>query len=247
MDFGPTTVFSNKMEFADILRLKIKPELNTIYHRRPFVTGKILDLGWFCREHAFHLYIVSRLLGHQAQICVGDFWLSLPDKRVRLSSADAEGDHAWCSIDGVSPVDISATLKYASKDTPDISLVYGCSTEDESPCRIECVVDPLSQTAFSQTEHNRLVYQQKAAFEFDPASLLEEPYQFLHVPAVAKLSFPSVYGSDVFYRMSYHCYRIAIGEARPLHPYRNWRNIMPAIVKFNENAKKEVLTLLGRD
>jgi hypothetical protein len=235
------------MEFIDILRLKIKPELNVIYHRRPFVTKKGLDLGWYCREHAFHLYLVSRLLGHQTKICVGDFWLSLPEKRVRISSSGTEGDHAWCSINGVSPVDISVTLKYASKNTPDIPLVYGCSPANGSTCRIESLTDlSVGTSAFKQTENNLLTYHEKKTLAFDPISLLEEPYQFLHPPSVAQLSFPGVYGSDVFYRISYHCYRIATGEALPLHPYRNWRNITPAIVRFNENAKKEVLALLGR-
>jgi len=36
------------MKFRDILKTKIKPELNNIYTEKPFMTQTGTDFGWFC-------------------------------------------------------------------------------------------------------------------------------------------------------------------------------------------------------
>jgi hypothetical protein len=36
--------------------IKIKPELNHIYTDPPLWTPTGRDLGWYCREHALHVY-----------------------------------------------------------------------------------------------------------------------------------------------------------------------------------------------
>ena len=112
------------MDFADILHRKVKPELNHIYTERPYVTSGGLDCGWFCREHALHLYALAILLRKSAEICLGDFVVHRPRGDTYYSVGDAS-DHAWCRIDGCSPVDVSVTVKYLYPDIPDLGVVYG--------------------------------------------------------------------------------------------------------------------------
>ena len=110
------------MDFVDGIIRKIRPELNHIYHEAPFMTPTGWDLGWFCREHALHLYCLSRLLRMNASVCLGDFILHRPGMTSH-SCIGEDADHAWCWIDG-SPVDISLSVKGIYDDIPDVQLVY---------------------------------------------------------------------------------------------------------------------------
>jgi hypothetical protein len=103
---------------------KVKPELNHIYTEKPFVMTGGGDFGWFCREHALHLYGVATLLGKNAEICVGDVLLRLPQGN-SFHSIGVPSGHAWCCIDELAPVDVSLTLKYIYPDLSDVRLIYG--------------------------------------------------------------------------------------------------------------------------
>ena len=97
------------MDFVNGLIEKVKPELNHIYTEKPFVTAGGGDFGWFCREHALHLYGVATLLGKNAEICVGDVLLRRPQGD-SFYSIGATSGHAWCCIDELAPVDVSLTI-----------------------------------------------------------------------------------------------------------------------------------------
>ena len=111
------------MNFPDLLAQKVKPELNHIYTEHPKHTVTGLDCGWYCREHALHLYVLALLLKKSAAICLGDFILRRPGGDCYYSVGDAS-DHAWCRIDECSPVDASMTVKYIYPDIPNVKLVY---------------------------------------------------------------------------------------------------------------------------
>jgi hypothetical protein len=102
--------------------IKIKPELNHIYTDPPLWTPTGRDLGWYCREHALHVYSLAKLLGKRAEICLGDFALIRPGAS-SFSSIDDTSDHAWCCIDGRVPIDLSITVKYIYPDIDDIKII----------------------------------------------------------------------------------------------------------------------------
>ena len=53
----------NKKAALKLMRAqKVKPELNHIYTEHPKHTVTGLDCGWYCREHALHLYVLGLLL-----------------------------------------------------------------------------------------------------------------------------------------------------------------------------------------
>ena len=124
------------MNFVEILYKRIKPELNHIYTERPQQGPKSLDLGWFCREHALHVYGLAVLMRKHAELCIGDFILLRPDCDSYYSVGDSS-DHAWCSIDGYSPVDVSMTVKHIYPDISDVSLIYKNCTDLTAGFEIE--------------------------------------------------------------------------------------------------------------
>ena len=234
------------MDFLDALRLKVKPELNHIYTEKPFIAHGGRDLGWFCREHSLHLYVLAKLLGYTANICVGDFFLYLSPDKIKYSSLGDDSDHAWCSINQISPVDISITVKYLSEGSPDIPLVYGTSVLSENPYRIYYFINADDEMIKKPNSHGDpfIAYNEKETLEYDPIDLLNNPFNFLHPPPAGSPSFIDLHGDDIFHRITYHCYLLITKGNKPFYTYRNPEDTLKGIIKFNKTAKEQVEALL---
>ena len=128
------------MDFIKGLIEKVKPELNHIYTEKPSLTAEGGDFGWFCREHALHLYGVATLLGKNAEICVGDVLLRRP-QGAPFHSIGVPSGHAWCCLDGLDPVDVSLTVKDIYPDLPDIKLIYGARLDLSTPFHLRYLVN----------------------------------------------------------------------------------------------------------
>lgn len=232
------------MEFAEALRIKVKPELNNIYVDPPFQTPTGIDFGWYCREHALHLYVLAKLFGYDVSMCLGDFYINSPDEGY-IESMTTDCDHAWCSINNVCPVDISMTLRHIFK-SPDIPIVYGHSNNNES--NYEILYYEKEDNSKLMNSFNRkssfIAYNQKDVLQYDPIKLLEEPYSFLLPVPAGHPTLQKVYGHDFFYRITYHCYKLIIDEDKKPFYYRNPKESIRAMIKFNENAKIDMTIIL---
>lgn len=125
------------MQFTEILSQMVKPELNHIYTEPPQRMNHGLDCGWYCREHALHLYGLAVLMRKYAEICLGDFILRRPGWESCHSVGDAS-NHAWCRIDKCWPVDVSMNVKHIYTDIPDVSLIYGNMSDLGSGFIVDC-------------------------------------------------------------------------------------------------------------
>ena len=188
------------MDFADILHRKVKPELNHIYTEKPHVTSGGLDCGWFCREHALHIYALAILMRKSTEICKGDFVLHRPLGDTYYSVGDAS-DHAWCRIEGCSPVDASMTVKYLYPDIPDIGIVYGDRSDLAKGFSIEhCSgISDQQLMEFSIRDTLTIAYNEKTTQQHSLLNLLSDPFQFLHRPPPGNATFPQIFGAEVFY------------------------------------------------
>lgn len=233
------------MNFQKELRAKVKPELNHIYTEKPLNTQHGLDLGWYCREHALHLYGLAILLGMTAKICTGDFILYFPDRFIHYSVRDY-GDHAWCNIDEQGPVDISMTIKYIDKDLEDIKLISVKHPNFCSPFQLKYFVNQGDDLFLSLKNGSSplIAYNEKDSESYDLIDLLENPFQFLFRPPMGAPTFPEIHGEDVFYSITYHCYRLVTEDIRPLYKYRNPKGTVKGIMKHNPNAKNKILDIL---
>lgn len=234
------------MKLIETLLTKVKPELNHIYTEPPSLVNGRGDMGWFCREHALHLYSLAVLMHKQADIFTGDFILRLPGCDFFRSVGD-ENDHAWCRIDDCIPVDVSITIKHVYPDVPDISLVYGdrsdmCEPFEVQYCRNE------SDDVFLGLEQNDkplIAYNEKTRHRYNVSELLTEPFQFLHKPPPGSPTLLETDGPDLFFAITYHCYRLATEDIKPLCRYLNSWDTVKRIKKNNPNAKDLIQTLLA--
>ena len=234
----------------DIKKLikKVKPELNHIYTEKPFMTQQCLDLGLFCREHALHLYGLAVLLGMDAEICTGDHILFHPDRdRVMFSTVDGSSDHAWCRIADNVPVDVSFTIKYLYKDIKDILLLHAGHPELYQPFTLIYFSNETDANFKRIIERNEPLvgYNEKSHEQYDLLALLKDPFQFLLRPPLGTPSLIDMFGNDVFFSITYHCYRLVTEEINPLFTYRDPKSTIKGILKFNKNAKKEIINLLS--
>jgi len=233
------------MDLIKALMEKVKPELNHIYTERPMITQSGYDAGWFCREHALHLYCLAILLGENSEICTGDYILYRPGGDSLHCIGDTS-DHAWCKISGKAPVDVSITVKYIYPDLKDISLIYADQIKLTNPFKVRYFVKAIDQefSKLMKAEELMIGYNEKETFNFNVLELLSEPFQFLHRPPQGMPTFPEIHGKDVFYAITYHCYRMVTDGVKPLCTYRNPANTVKGIMKFNPEAKQQILELL---
>lgn len=235
------------MQFTEILSQMVKPELNHIYTEPPQRTNHGLDCGWYCREHALHLYGLAVLMRKDAEICLGDFILRRPGWESFHSVGDAS-NHAWCRIDKCSPVDVSMTVKHIYPDIPDVSLIYGNRSDLGSGFIVDCRSETPDHEflELANTDKWLIAYNEKCRLRHPLTKLLSEPFQFLHRPPPSNPIFQEIFGRDVFYAITYHCYRLAMGELKPLCRYRDPRStVTTQIVKYNPHARKSIEALLS--
>jgi hypothetical protein len=227
---------------------KVKPELNHIYTERPFMVSGGRDLGWFCREHALHLYGLAKLLGSNVEICVGDFMLRRP-KGDSFHSIGDTSDHAWCCINGLAPVDVSLTVKHIYTDLHDVELIYGERSDLSAPFHVRYLVNEPDDVFRQLGEANHLLigYNEKNRYHYDLLELLANPVQFLYKPPSGRPTFSELHGDDVFFAITYHCYRLLTEDVRPLSRYRNPKETVRGIMKFNSDAKQRIKQLLAYD
>ena len=235
-----------RMDLIKGLVEKVKPELNHIYTEPPFLTQRGRDLGWFCREHALHLYGLAKLLGKDAEICVGDFMLRRPKGDSFHSIGDAD-DHAWCCIDELAPVDLSLTVKHIYRDLPDVSLIYGDRADLSAPFHVRYFVDEPDDAFCQLGEADDLLigYNEKKRLRYDLLDLLANPFEFLHRPPPGMPTFPELYGDHVFFAVTYHCYRLLTEDIKNLCRYRDHKQTVRGIMKFNSDAKQRIEQLIA--
>ncbi len=237
------------MDFINGLVKKVKPQLNHIYIERPFSAQKGGDLGWFCREHALHLYGLAVLLGKRAEICIGDFILHHPHTNSFFQNTDTflsvgdSADHVWCCIDDRVPVDVSIAVKHIYPDLCDISLLYEKRTDLYVLFRLHYMVNQPDYKFLEITKTGEpfIGYNEKNRFRPDILGLLSNPYQFLLRPRHGMPTFSKIHGDDVFYAITWYCYRLLTEEIKPC--FRP-NDAVSRIVKNNPNARQKIERLL---
>ena len=234
------------MKLIETLVTKVKPELNHIYTEMPFLVHGGRDMGWFCREHALHLYGLAVLMHKQANIITGDYILRLPGRDFFRSVGD-ESDHAWCRIDDCIPVDVSITVKHVYPDVPDISLVYGDHSDMCEPFEVKYYINEPDDAFLELGQYDKplVAYNEKNRHRYSVSDLLADPFQFLHKPPPGSRTFLEIHGPEVFFAITYHCYRLATEDIKPFCRYRNPSDTVKGIMKFNPNAKNLIQKLLA--
>ncbi len=225
------------MKICEALRRSVRLELNHIYTERPFETPTGTDMGWFCREHALHVTALAELLGESAQLCRGDIIVRIPGK-IKVYTMGSGDDHAWCRVNGKAPVDASMTLRYLVPDETDVLAVCPDCPEVLGGfiLRYEQKLDEESFARLKRSPERLIAYNEKRILTTNILEVLADPFSFLHPQRGS--SFPEQYGPDVFFAITQHLFKLALGDCKPLRTYRTPKAAVRAIVRHNPTARE---------
>lgn len=198
------------MDISSRLRKRIAPELNHLYTVPPFygADGGI-DCGWYCREHAVHTYIIAKLLGYDADIRRGDYLINADGMPVILSIG-SRGDHAWCRVGEMLPVDLSMNFMYHG-DVPKLQMPI-CKTGKNGGHFIHYTKNEAE--AFSAPKGS-LVFVEREIISIPVEELINDPYLFIYDPVLEDAhSWHNVFGPEIYAAITLHCFRVATGQAK---------------------------------
>ena len=201
------------MSVLHVLRQRIASELNFLFTIPPAETPLGWDCGWRGPEHAFHAFFVARMFGAPADLRSGDFAV-LSRFMPPLTTLDREPKHAWCSVGGVVPVDLS--MNFASfGDVPQLrSAVTGEGANGDWHVRYaedESILDEGLENG------NEILFIERQVHTDSEEALLENPLLFLPpAPPAARDNWVALHGPDIHAKISLHCHRCAAGGGRSI-------------------------------
>jgi hypothetical protein len=205
------------MDLEQILKEKIKPELNHLYTARPFRIDGRWDHGWFSREHAFHCFFLCRLLKMHCEIRLGDLSVHDAGGGIVASTFNSPTDHAWVMVNDVCPVDLSLNFQHYATALPPLDSVFGHGVRGHYLVTYTQADASLVEDTQQLLGLYRIRYVEKTTIGLSAEDLLQDPYRFL-VPS-RHHSLTAEFGRDILDRVTLHLYRVAIGEIKPLSPY----------------------------
>ena len=89
-----------------------------------------------------------------------------------------------------------------------------------------------------------IAYFESESIILDPVACLDQPFDFLLPPPPRCPTLIDIHGKAVFFQISWHCYRLAIGDAKPLFLYRDSLQTVKGIIKFNRDAREKLIGAL---
>src|SRR4030067_1158098 len=227
------------LSIGKILRDYIKPELNLIYSTPPFDVEGETDFGWFCREHAYHLFLMARLLKLKSNVILGNTHIKAGSNALYTIGLDR--GHAWCSIDSVNPVDISIFLEHF-QGFLHVGAIYGSLIEYSSPYVVKYYKVKTTQIEkdLTQDDEFAIIYFEQECLDNDPIELVQNPFSILLKPSSGK-KFTDIYGDDIYSAITLHITKLARGKVKPVNKYLETPQAIKTILKWNANAREELL------
>lgn len=236
------------LELSKALKQRVKGDLNWVYSVSPFRTPTGLDLGWYCREHAYHVALLAVLLGFKCRFIRGA--VAVCDPLPIAGTIDAQGkvigEHFWCEIDEVSPVDLSVTLRFITQ-TNDVPIVFGTGDAHSNPYEVKFADSSKSFTDLIDANDSRkIIYLPIQEIEIDPIELLIDPFMFLIRPEKHEIGWVEIYGEEVFAMLTEHCLKLALGRCKPVSGYLDSSNGIKRIVNWNAGARNRLISVLQK-
>ena len=222
----------------------VKKELNNIYTEPPHDVAGRGDLGWFCREHAFHTYILGLLLNLPISLIHGH--ILLRSQHNTLLTLNDKSGHAWCSIAAESGlVDLSVSTQYYPNMKP-VELVFGSTVYPEGVYTLFESADYGTESlyALAGTYEEVAIYVPKSSATPQPQNLLRKPFSYLFPPAGGAPSLTDEFGRDIFSRITFHCYLLYMQEVESLYATRDGLRACKFIQASYPRASNELEKML---
>lgn len=230
------------MSVLKTLRDTVAPELNHLYVVPPSESAGGLDFGWHGREQALHAFFVARMFGATADICSGDFAV-LSRFVPPLTSMGRDERHAWCSINGTAPVDLSITFKYYG-DAPQLrSAIVGEGRNGDWEIQYAYDESPLDE---SVQNRNEILFIETDVHEETASALLKDPYSFLASPRAEDVTgWHALYGPSIYAKISLHSFRCATAAAKSIRHRLSGPKAVAWIAENYPEPETAILKQLG--
>ena len=231
------------MSVLKTLRDTVAPELNHLYTTPPVDSPDGLDCGWHGREHALHAFVIARMFGATADLRTGDFAVLSP-YLPPLTSIERKIDHAWCSINGVAPVDLGLTLGCFAQAPQLRGAIIGEGRNGDWEVQYaddEAVLDE----GFGHT--NEIIYIERAVSSDTADALVRDPYLFLARPPDGKSeSSLAAHGAGIYARITLHCYACATRAAKSIRHRMAREDAIAWIARQYPDAEAQLLNVLAQ-
>jgi hypothetical protein len=229
------------MSVLKTLRERVARELNHLYTTPPAETPAGIDCGWHGREHALHTYFVARMFGGTAELCVGDFAV-LSRFLPPLTTMEREMDHAWCTVNGVAPVDLSMTFALFANAPQLRNAVVGEGRNGD--WEIQYAEDD-SAIDDSFSNRNEILFVENEIVELPDLELLRNPLVFLSKSASSSpQSWQSRLDPEIYAKITLHCFNVAHGRAANVRHRLSRDDAVAWIATNYTEAEGEILTIL---
>ena len=228
------------MSVLKALRQRVAPELNFLLTDDPSERAGAIDGGWRPHLHAYHALLVARMFGAAAEVRTGDIAVisgALPP----ITTLDREPKHAWCTVGGVTPVDLAMTLARFPQAPQLRSPVTGEGPNGDWQVRHsedESILDQNIEGA------NELIFIPRGPSLDDVTRLLDEPGAF--IPAAEEPEhLVARHGASVYAAIALHCFRCAGSGGRSVRNQASRDEAVAAIVARHPDARAEILRLIA--
>jgi hypothetical protein len=228
-------------ELEILLRDVIKPELNRIYTEPPSSRGGG-DMGFFCREHAYHSFFLCRMLGYDVAIQRGELTFAVDDS-IKYTTLNSGADHAWCRVNDVVPVDVSINFEFYQTTCPNIGIVYGLSQSGPYAISYTADADEYERHHLDEATIPRIAYLERTDINIPINDLLEHPHLFLTKPARAGMI--ELFGTHIFSALTLHLWELAHGRTKRLTTYKDSKSTVRTIGSRYPKATDQITHILS--
>lgn len=217
-------------------------ELNLLYTRPPSAQKGGWDEGWFGREQAYHTFFLLRLLGEDAAIEIGHFAVCADS--ASIASYGGDTTHAWCSIPGVAPIDLSMTFRHRLTAPQLAGPIIGCATKNGEYSVYYCQDTPSFEAWLDAPLTGPSIgFLATDAPVPEWTTLLDRPETFFlpsHDGGPLHL-----YGPEIFCRITMHVYKVVQGHVPPLAGKSDARSAFQHIRSKYQSSRLKIHRMLA--
>jgi hypothetical protein len=229
------------MSVLKVLRQKIAPELNSLFNVPPQEGPAGWDAGWQGREHAFHAFFVARMFGAPADLRSGDFAV-ISRLMPPLTTLERDAKHAWCTVGGINPIDLSMGFARFGAVPQLRSAVIGDGPNGD--WQVRYAVDESILDA-SVEEGNEILFIERQIHAESAEVLLANPYLFLAPPpGDDRESWAAQHGPEIHAKISLHCFRYAGVGGKSIRTLPTRAAAVAWIAEHYPEPQTEILKLL---
>ena len=174
------------------------------------------DFGLFCREHAYHTFLLCHLYGIPAQIAIGHYFIKA-NKNITNCSLGSGADHAWCVSKNVFPIDMSMTFHLAP-DYPNLDRpLIGVNKNGDYIIKYFTTEEEFKENIDNNPDNSCIYFYEQSILNEPIIKLLNNPFCFMLPPSIPGQSWADVHGKNIFAKITFHLYKLSKGLEKPLY------------------------------